>query len=103
MPTPPEVTYLHGALVDLQEICEYLFDTSRSGEIGNRLLAALHRAALLHARYPAMGSSRSELGEDVRCFCVWQYVAFFAPAEDGIAIVRVIHGARDIPAEFHNR
>ena len=52
------------------------------------LLAATHR----------MGRERREIGKSIRSFPVGNYVIFYRPIKDGIEIVRVLHGARDIPS-----
>ncbi len=43
---------------------------------------------------------RAELAADLRSFPFGRYVIFYAPIEDGIDVVRVLHGARDIDAVF---
>jgi len=48
-----------------------------------------------------MGRARDELVPGVRCFPVGRYVVFYVPLDDGIDIVRVLHGARDIDAVFN--
>lgn len=41
---------------------------------------------------------RPELGDDVRSCAHGSYVIFFATAQREVTIIRVLHGARDIPA-----
>lgn len=41
---------------------------------------------------------RAELGEDIRSCAHGNYVIFFAAAPEAVTIIRVLHGARDIPA-----
>ena len=45
---------------------------------------------------PEMGRKRSELGPNLRSFTIKNYVIFYDPIPEGIFIVRVLHGARDI-------
>ena len=47
-----------------------------------------------------MGRARVELGADLRSFPFGRYVIFYAPIDDGIDVVRVLHSARDIDAAF---
>jgi hypothetical protein len=47
-----------------------------------------------------MGRVRDELAADLRSFPFGRYVIFYEPIEDGIDVVRVLHGARDIDAVF---
>jgi toxin ParE1/3/4 len=50
---------------------------------------------------PQAGRARPALGPNLRSFAVGHYVIFYLPQSDGIAIVRVIHGRREIgPADM---
>jgi len=48
----------------------------------------------------ANGRSRFDLSPELRGFPVGNYLVFYRPASDGIEIIRVLHGARDIPELF---
>jgi toxin ParE1/3/4 len=50
--------------------------------------------------YPFVGEARPELAADLRSFSAGNYVIFFRPITDGIQVVRVLHGSRDIAAVF---
>ncbi len=55
------------------------------------------------AEQPFSGRARPELGSDLRSAPAEkykQYVVFYRPLPDGIEVVRVLHGARDIPSLF---
>ncbi len=54
----------------------------------------------LWATQPLMGRSRAELAPGIRSFAFGRYVVFFLPLADGIDVVRVLHGSRDIDASF---
>jgi toxin ParE1/3/4 len=41
---------------------------------------------------------RPEFGENLRSFAVQNYVIFYVTVPEGIDVVRVIHGRRDIHA-----
>ena len=43
---------------------------------------------------------RPELGEGIRSCAHGHYVIFFEVESDTVLIVRILHGARDIPAVF---
>ena len=49
---------------------------------------------------PGMGRLRDELAVDLRSFPVGRYVIFFRPLSNGVNIVRVLHSARDLNADF---
>ncbi len=52
------------------------------------------------AEQPGIGPARDELGESLRSFPVGSYVIFYRPVHDGIDVVRVLSGFRDIPNAF---
>jgi toxin ParE1/3/4 len=49
---------------------------------------------------PYMGRARKELAPDLRSFPVRNYVIFYRSTEGGIEVVRILHGARDLPPLF---
>jgi toxin ParE1/3/4 len=55
----------------------------------------------LLAEQPNMGRLRDELVEDLRSFPVGRYIVFYLSLPKGVEIVRVLHGARDLDALFH--
>ena len=48
------------------------------------------------AVHPFSGKERKELGSQIRSFPVHDYVLFYQPIEDGILLIRALHGSRDI-------
>lgn len=50
----------------------------------------------LIATSPGFGERRPEYGADIRSSVVGRYVIFYRPDKDGIEVVRVIAGDRDI-------
>ena len=52
------------------------------------------------AEQPGIGHARDELAESLRSFPVGNYVIFYRPMQNGIDIVRVLSGFRDIPNVF---
>ena len=52
------------------------------------------------ANWPQIGRRRSELAANLRSFSVGRYVIFYRPLGNGIEVVRVLHGARDLPPLF---
>ncbi|WP_439546927.1 type II toxin-antitoxin system RelE/ParE family toxin [Sandarakinorhabdus sp.] len=67
-------------------------------DAADRLLDRFDAALQMLADNPFAGSPRPELGQALRSFVVGRYVLFHAVVSDGIELVRVIHGARDIGA-----
>ena len=48
------------------------------------------------AEMPEMGRLRPELPGSPRSFPVGRYIIFYCPINDGIEVVRVLHGSRDL-------
>ena len=55
------------------------------------------------AAYPLLGRSRADLISNLRSLPLRPYVIFYKPVEDGVEIWRVLHGARNITANFFTR
>jgi toxin ParE1/3/4 len=49
-----------------------------------------------------MGRERNELVPGLRSFPIGRYMIFYEPLPDGVVIVRVLHGARDIDTQFES-
>lgn len=50
--------------------------------------------------FPFIGRDRSALSQGIRSIVAYPYVIFYRIEASGIAIIRVLHGRRDIDAEF---
>jgi toxin ParE1/3/4 len=67
----------------------------------DRLLDRIDAALFDLADRPMMGRARPELAPELRSFVVGSYVLFYRPQPDGILLVAVLHGSRDIgPDDF---
>ena len=54
----------------------------------------------LLATHPEIGKARPELLTGIRSFPINSYVVFYRPIKDGVQILRVLNGSRDIEAVF---
>jgi toxin ParE1/3/4 len=66
----------------------------------DRVLARLHEAFVNLSLSPRMGVRRSRFGPNLRMFPVFEYLIFYRPTDDGVQIVRVLHGRRNITRDF---
>jgi toxin ParE1/3/4 len=85
---------------DLDDIWYYVASSSRSLEIADRLIDSITDRFLLLASHPNLGRARPDLHRDLRSFPVGEYVIIYRIADDGVLILRVIRGSRDIEALF---
>ena len=86
------------AEADIFEIWDYIADDSM--EAADRWVDQLDEKFQLIATQPMMGRAREELLPGLRSFPSRRYVIFYIPTGNGIDVVRVLHGARDIDAVF---
>ncbi|HKT54249.1 MAG TPA: type II toxin-antitoxin system RelE/ParE family toxin [Caulobacteraceae bacterium] len=63
----------------------------------DRLLDRLDQACELLAENPRLGPARPDLAEGLRYFAIGNYLLLYGEASYGVEIVRVVHGARDLP------
>ena len=84
----------------------YYYATTASAEVGHRFLVAAHDTFALLATQPDMGwrcrLKRSEL-QQLRIFRVKTFehiLILYLPMLDGVDILRVVHGSRNLQALF---
>jgi toxin ParE1/3/4 len=81
---------------DLNEIWDHIAEDDRGA--AERFSAAVRQKCRILAENPRLGRARDELRKGLRSFPVGKFLIFYRPLEDGIEVVRVLHGARDIEA-----
>ncbi len=92
------VTRRPQAVADILEIWDYIAEDSIAA--ADRWVDRLDETLQVWATQPMMGRARNELAAGVRSFAFGKYVVFFSALADGIDVVRVLHGARDIDEVF---
>ncbi len=92
------VTRRPQAEADILEIWGYIAEDSVVE--ADRWVDRLDEKFSLWATQPMMGRGRDELAPGIRSLVFGRYVVFFEPLPDGIDVVRVLHGSRDIDASF---
>ena len=88
----------HCADLDLDEIGDYIAEHNPTAAV--RQVEKLHRKFATLARHPLLGQACDDLRRGLRMFSAGSYVIFYTPCDDGIRVVRVIHGARDFNSLF---
>ncbi len=91
------------ARADLKQIGRQIAEESQSRKTALAFLGKIGAACETFATQPEAGERCPDLGEDVRRFSVGNYVVFYSPLRDGITILRVLHGNRDVPTLWPNR
>lgn len=62
----------------------------------DRMVDRIDRKIALLAEHPKTGRSREELGPNMRSAPVGPYLIIYWPLADGVEILRIVHGARDL-------
>ena len=83
---------------DLDDI--WLYIGSDNAAAADRFIDELVGKFQTLAAQPGIGRTRDELGESLRSFPVGNYIIFYRAVRDGIEVVRVLSGFRDIPNVF---
>jgi toxin ParE1/3/4 len=83
---------------DLEQIWQYI--AAESEIAAAQAIAEIVQRFPRLAEFPEMGRERTELSPSMRSFPVGRYIIFYRPGELGVAIVRILHGARDIEGLF---
>jgi toxin ParE1/3/4 len=83
------------AQADLQDIQDHIAEHSLAA--ARRWIRTLEIQCQKLGDMPGMGRRRDEFSPGLRSFPVSAYIIFYRATDDGIQILRVIHGSRDIP------
>jgi len=94
------VTFKPAARTDLDEIFDYIADDDLERAIA--FVQKIYEQIGTLAEYPLMGRSREELLPNLRSFPLGNYLIFYFPLKDGVDVVRILRGARNIEALFQS-
>jgi toxin ParE1/3/4 len=85
------------AEIDVASIWNFIADDS--AKAADALLERIERTFDMLAQNPFAGRARDELTANLRSFPVASYIIFYVPITDGIEVVRVMSGYRDITSD----
>lgn len=94
----PQILKRPQAESDLEEIWWYI--AQDNPDHADRFLDEIEERCLVLAQFPRLGANREELMPALRSLAVGNYLIFYLPIADGIEVVRVLSGMRDIDAVF---
>ena len=94
----PRILIRRLASIDLADIWDFIAEDSQAR--ADSFLDRLDQIFNSMAGNPHIGRAREELSQNLRSFPFGHYVIFYLALPDGIEIVRVLHGARDLSAIF---
>ncbi|NER22322.1 MAG: type II toxin-antitoxin system RelE/ParE family toxin [Symploca sp. SIO1B1] len=82
------------AIADLEAICESMSETNRDFAV--KFFENVREKCRKVAQFPNMGKNYGEIKVNLRDFVVNNYIVFYFPRSDGIDVVRIISGYRDL-------
>jgi toxin ParE1/3/4 len=80
--------------LDLIEIWDYI--STDNPNAADKLVLAIDEKCNPLARQPEIGRIRPDLGSDIRSFAHRRYLILYRIVADGVEIIRVVHGARNL-------
>ena len=84
---------------DIEAIIDYVADRS-SCDAAENLLNRINNRCKRLASFPSMGRKRDELAPNVRSFPIDDYLIFYRAIEEGVEVLRVVSGYRDLRVLF---
>ena len=78
---------------DLNDIYDYVARFNAASAA--RLVQRLQHLCRLLAQFPGMGAARDDLRPAMLAFAEGSYVIFYEDTDDGIRILRILHGSRN--------
>ena len=95
----PQANILNSAVADLADIWAYIaLDSPDNTDLFIDRIFRICQQGL--ASNPHLGRTREELSPGLRSLVFESYVIFYHPMPNGVAVVRVLHGVRDIESIF---
>lgn len=86
------------AIRDLEEITDYF--ATRNVDAGDRLLNEFTKKCRYLTQFPHIGRTYREIRPYLRGVLMQNYIIFYRNINDGIEIMRIIKGDRDLEAIF---
>ncbi|MFK0734938.1 MAG: type II toxin-antitoxin system RelE/ParE family toxin [Gloeotrichia echinulata GP01] len=88
------------ATQDLKEIADYF--TAHSIEAGEQFFRKFDQRCEQLIYFANMGRSYAEIRPNLRGLFLDGYIIFYRVLDDGIEILRVVNGRRDLPSIFED-
>jgi len=94
----PRIVIAPAAKNDAVEIWAYIAEDNPAAADG--LLDRFDDMFRTLTEQPHLGKTVPQLAPNLRFLPIGTYLVFYRPLEDGVEIARILHGARDVTAEF---
>ncbi|MFI5012483.1 MAG: type II toxin-antitoxin system RelE/ParE family toxin [Hyphomicrobiales bacterium] len=89
-----KVRFTHRAREDFLEI--WLYIAPRNPQAADRVYDRIEESCQLLRDHPQLGPARPEIAEGARALIIERWIALYRLVEDGVQVVRIIDGVRDL-------
>ena len=96
-----EVVFRQQAWRDLAQIDAHI--TADNPAAAERFRASVIRRIRLLERFPESAQGRPEFGSGIRTIPIGRYIVILRVAAPNITVLRILHGARDLPRILKDR
>jgi toxin ParE1/3/4 len=79
---------------DLLDI--WLYIEPRNPHVADQVYDRIEKRCHLLRDHPQLGPARPEIGEGARVLVIERWLALYRLVEDGVQVVRIVDGARDL-------
>jgi toxin ParE1/3/4 len=86
------------AIEEIEEICEFIAQTNP--KLASQWFDKIRQKCKLISAFPNMAKDYSWIDLNLRGFVVDDYIVFYYPYENGIRVIRVVYGKRDLKFLF---
>lgn len=90
-----QLRFSAAALIDIEDIAEAIA-RNNGALVAERNVARLRGSLQTLAEFPEVGRKRSQLASGLRSWPLTPWIALYRIADDGIEIIRILHGRRRI-------
>ena len=89
------IRYTRRAREDLLDIWIYI--AARNSEaVADEIYDRIEQACQPLRQFPQLGAARPEIADDARALVIERWLALYRLVEDGVQLVRIVDGARDL-------
>ena len=74
----------------------WLYIEQRNPEVADQVYDRIANSCERLRDYPQLGPARPEIGDGARALVIERWIALYRLVEDGVQVVRIIDGARDL-------
>lgn len=84
---------------DLSEIWAHIGENNI--EAANAMIRSIGQRCRGYADFPGIGRRHEDLAPGLRSVIEGSYVIYYNVVDDGIEVVRALHGSQDLPSQFN--